>query len=145
MNKIGDRAGIENRKKCVAWMHPCQADAYEQLAQAVSIINKDAKSMGVDMYFNDSMQMAGAPVKQSFSWDRKRIDFVVGEVWGRAQMEEPGFHKGRAGNRIFPLYDTTTGAVLAAEIFYITASFNLFVNNPLMCAYIDGLTVPSGY
>lgn len=145
MNKIGNRMGIENRKKCTAWTHPCQADAYERQGQAVHIINKEAKQQGLDLYYSDQMQMAGAPVKQTFSWNQKRIDFIVGEVWGRAQMEEPGFHKGRAGNRIFPLYDTTTGAVLAAEIFYITASFNFFVNNPGLCAYIDGLNVLSGY
>jgi hypothetical protein len=40
LNKIGDRAGIDNNYKVEAWMHPCQQQAYEELGQLVSILNK---------------------------------------------------------------------------------------------------------
>jgi len=145
LNKIGDRIGIDHGMKCVAWMHPCQAQAYEELGQLAVMINKQAKEESLNLYFNDNMMMAGAPVKQSYSWDKTRIDFIVGEVWGRGVMEEPDFYKNPSGGYTFEARSASDGGVAAANMFYITASFNIFVDNPAACSYISGLTVPSGY
>lgn len=144
LNKIGDRIGIDHGMKCVAWMHPCQAQAYEELGQLAVMINKQAKEEALNLYFNDNMMMAGAPVKQSYSWDKTRIDFIVGEVWGRAVMEEPDFYKNPSGGYTFEAR-SGDGGVAAASMFYITASMNLFVDNPAACSYISGLTIPTGY
>src|SRR6185295_9719571 len=73
INKIGNRTGLDNNFSPKAWMHPCQKQAYENIGQLVSVIYKEAKDQGLDMYF-DRMQMAGAPVKESFNWDKTRID-----------------------------------------------------------------------
>ncbi len=43
INAIGDRVGPENMKSVTAWTHPAQQQAYEELGQTVSIINKQAK------------------------------------------------------------------------------------------------------
>src|SRR6185312_12672552 len=61
VNKIGNRVGIDNDFAPTAWLHPCQAQAYEQIGQLVSVIYTEAKEQKLDMYF-DGMQMAGAPV-----------------------------------------------------------------------------------
>jgi hypothetical protein len=143
MNMIGDRCGIDNTYKAEAWMHPCQKQAYEELGQLVSVINKGAKEEGIDLYFNDNMQMAGAPVKTSFSWDKTRIDFIVKEVWKRAEMKPAGFYD-VDGRRIFEIRGTS-GGVATSQVFYLVTAFNLYVTNPAACAYIDTLTVPSGY
>ena len=143
-NKIGDRIGMDQANmRCYAWMHHAQQHAYEELGQLVSIINKVPKQEGLNLYFGDNMQMAGAPVKVSYSWDRQRIDFVNYDVWGRSEMKEPDFYE-IDGKKVFPLYGSS-GGLAAAYIFYIVASFNLFVDNPAGTSYIDGLTVPSGY
>lgn len=143
LNKIGDRIGLENGIKVTAWMHPCQVQAYEELGQLVQVINRSGgNKQGLDLYF-DVSQIAGAPIRRSYSWDKTRIDFIVGEVWGRAEMNPPGFYE-EEGRRLFELRGAS-GGVAAATIFYIVASFNMFTNNPAACAYIDGLTVPSGY
>lgn len=143
INKIGDRVGMDFNAKLSAWMHPCQKQAYEEMGQLVSVINKAAKDEGLDLYFGDAMQMAGAPVKTSYSWDKKRIDFVLDDVWGRAEMHPAGFYT-VDGRKIFEIRGAS-GGVATSQIFYLTASFNLFVTNPAACSYIDGLTVPSGY
>ena len=143
MNKIGDRVGIENGFNPVAWMHPCQKQAYEQLGQLVSNINKSPKEEGLNLYFNDNMQLAGAPIKTSFSWDKTRIDFVITDVWGRAELHPAGFYE-VDGRKMFEIRGAS-GGVAASQVFYLVASFNFFVNNPAACAYIDGLTVPTGY
>ena len=143
LNKIGDRVGINKLIKCSAWMHPGQKQAYEELGQMVSIIQKQPKQEGLDLYFNDSMQMAGAAVKCSYSWDKTRIDFIAPEIWGRAELHPPGFYT-VGGQKLFPIRGAS-GGVATATIFYIIASFNLYINNPAEASYIDGLTIPTGY
>lgn len=142
INKIGDRVGIKEMGGVVAWTHPCQKDAYEQTGQLVSIIQKQAKTEKLDMYF-DGFQLAGAPVECSYSWDKTRIDFVNKGLWGRAEMTPAGYYT-VDGQRIFPGRGAS-GGLAAWMIFYLTASFNLYLSNPAMGSYIDGLTIPSGY
>jgi len=144
INKIGDRIGINNRKKMSACMHPCQKQQYEELGFEASIINKDAKEQGLDLYFNDNMRMAGAPVWESFSWDKTRIDFIDYEIWGRAEFYPPNWYKDENGNRYF-VTRGTSGGVATSNLAYITAAWNLYPNNPAGISYIDTLTVPSGY
>lgn len=142
INKIGNRVGIDNDFNPNAWMHPAQKQAYEEIGQLVSIIHKQAKQEALDMYF-DSMQMAGAPVKCSYNWDKTRIDFITDSVWGRGEILPIGFYK-TDGRSIFEIR-SASGGVAAADIFYMVVGMQTFVNNPAACAYIDNLAVPSGY
>jgi hypothetical protein len=143
LNKIGDRIGIARNFKPVAWMHPCQKQAYEELGMLVSIIQKTAKDEALDLYFGDNMQLAGAGIKTSYSWDKARIDFILGEQWGRAELHPAKFYEVE-GRKIFELRGTS-GGVATSMVFYLVAAFNLFNKNPASASYIDGLTVPSGY
>lgn len=143
MNKIGNRTGIDNDFKPRAWMHPAQKQAYEEIGQLVSIIQKSPKDEGLDMYFGDNMQLAGAPVVTSFNWDKTRIDFVTDSVWGRGEILPIGFYK-TDGRNIFEIRGAS-GGVATAEIFYMVVGMQTFVNNPAACAFIDTLAVPSGY
>jgi len=143
MNKIGNRVGIDNTFKPTAWMHPCQMQAYEEIGQLVSLIHKQPKEEGLNMYFGEGMQMAGANVKSSFNWDKTRIDFIVDEVWGRGEILPIGFYT-TDGRRIFEIRGPS-GGVATAEIFYMVCGMQTFVTNPAACAYIDVLAVPTGY
>jgi len=142
INKIGNRVGIDNNFKPNAWLHPCQKQAYEDIGQAVIMIQKQAKDEGLDMYF-DKMQFAGATDKPSFNWDKTRIDFVVDEVWGRGEILPIGFYT-TDGRRIFEIR-SSSGGVATADIFYMVCGMQTFVNNPAATAYIDALAVPAGY
>jgi hypothetical protein len=145
INKIGDRVGNKHKKRCTAWTHPAQQQAYEELGFNVSRIDKSAKEEGLDLYFNDNMRLAGAPLKTSYSWDRTRIDFIDLDVWGRAELHPPGFYKNPDNNqRVWELRGPS-GGVATSWIFYIVASFNIFMNNPAAASYIDNLAVPAGY
>jgi hypothetical protein len=143
MNKAGDRVGKQAMMGLTAWMHPAQAQAYEELGQLVVQIHKQAKEEGLDLYFSDNMQMAGAGVKTSFCWDRTRIDFVNKSYWGRAELHPAGFYE-VDGMKIWPIR-SSDGGLATAQIFYLVVSFNLFVTNPAGCTYIDTLSIPSGY
>jgi len=142
INKIGNRVGIDNDFSPTAWMHPAQKAAYEEIGQLVSTIFKKASEESLNMYF-DGMQMAGAPVKCSFNWDKTRIDFVTDSVWGRGEILPLGFYT-TDGRNIFEIRGAS-GGVATAEIFYMVVGTQTFVNNPAGCAYIDALAVPSGY
>ena len=143
INKIGNRVGIDNNFSPNAWMHPAQKQAYEEIGQLVTQIQtKDGGNSSLDMYF-DNMQMAGAPVKCSYNWDKTRIDFVTDNVWGRAEILPIGFYT-TDGRRIFEIRGAS-GGVATADIFYMTVGMQTFVNNPAATAYIDTLAVPSGY
>ena len=143
INKIANRLGLEHKFAPQAWMHLCQKQAYEQIGQLVSIIQKKASEEGLNMYFGDNMQMAGAPVRCSIRWNRKRIDFVTASVWGRGEILPLGFYK-TDGRHIFEIRGAS-GGVATADIFYMVIGTQTFVNNPAACSYIDDLAIPSGY
>lgn len=144
MNKIGDRLGINTRRRLTAWTHPAQEQAYEELGFNVTQINKSAKEEGLDLFFG-TMRMAGVPIKCSFLWDRTRIDFLDADVLGRAEIHPPGFYTNPDnGQKVWELRGGS-GGVATSWIFYITAGFNLYANNPAALSYIYSLAVPSGY
>ena len=143
MNKIGNRLGMDNKFNPTAWLHPAQMAAYEEIGQLVSTIQKTTKEEGLNLYFGNNMQLAGASVKPHFSWDKTRIDFVVDEVWGRAEILPIGFYT-TDGRKIFEIRGPS-GGVATAEIFYMVVGMQTYVSNPAACSYIDNLAVPIGY
>jgi len=143
INAMGNRVGIDNNFKPEAWTHPAQAQAYEEIGQLISQIHKQAKDEALNLYFGDNMQLAGAPIKLSFNWDTRRIDFVSPEVWGRGETLPIGFYT-TDGRKIFEIRGPS-GGIATAEIFYMVIGTQFFVNNPAATAYIDNLAVPSGY
>lgn len=143
VNYVGNRIGISENFKPVAWMHPCQKQAYEEIGQLVSIIQKNGSSPDkMDMYF-DKFQMAGMSVKESFSWNKTRIDIVNLAVWGRGETLPLGFYTSD-GRKIFEIRGAS-GGVATSDIFYMVVGTQLFVTNPAATAYIDNLAVPAGY
>lgn len=144
MSMVGNRLGMDYKFKPTAWTHPAQAAAYEEMGQLVMMINKSGgKNDALDLYFGGNMQIAGANLKTHYSWDKTRIDFIVEEVWGRAEMLPIGFYK-TDGRKIFELRGPS-GGVATADIFYMVWGGQFYVNNPAATAYIDNLAVPTGY
>ena len=144
VNKAADRVGEDQVGKCTAWMHPNQADAYEQLGQLVQQIQSSGAQKGtLDRYFGSAMVMAGCPVKTSFNWHRKRIDFIDANYWGRGELKALGYHE-VGGRRLFEVRGAS-GGVAASTLVYLVGSFDLFVDNPAGCSYIDNLALVSGY
>lgn len=146
INKMGDRVGIKNAKKLKPkiWTHPAQTAAYEALGNLSVMINKGSnKNEGLDLYFGDNLSIAGVPIEESYLWNKKRMDFVLMSLYGRAVMKEPGFYT-VAGRKVFEMR-AADGGVATSSISYITADWNLFHKNPGANVYIDNLAIPSGY
>jgi len=143
MNKIGNRVGIDNNFKPVAWHHPAQSQAYEDIGQAVIMLNQPGENKGLDMYFGGVQNFAGAKGKESFNWDKTRIDFVSDEVWGRGETLPIGFYT-TDGRKIFEIR-SSSGGIATSDIFYMVCGMQFFVNNPAATAYIYNLAIPAGY
>lgn len=143
-NLIGDRLGEDAMGKTSAFMHPCQKQAYEELGQLVTVSAGLENSGKLDRYFGDNMQMAGAKVEALFIWDKTRIDFVNFDLWGRAELHPVTFYEDANGNKFFNIRGAS-GGPSTSQVFYIAASQQIFHMNPAGAAYIDGLTVPTGY
>jgi hypothetical protein len=143
LNKPGDRTG-KKKIKYTAWTHPAQTDAYEQITVLSTIVNQMPNGKGADMFYDpDNMQMAGVPVKTSFSWDRTRIDLISRDAWGRVEMKPADFLK-KNGKYIFEGRGVS-GGVAGYNIVYPRVSTNIYIDNPAEGSYIDALTVPTGY
>jgi hypothetical protein len=145
VTKVGDRVGKLHGKKFVAWTHPAQEAAYEELGFMVTNIDKTSSNNDLNLYFGGAKQLAGAKLMTSYNWDKKRIDFMDMDTWGRVEMYPPGFYKSRSGQQFFQIYSTTTGGVVASEVFYLVAVWNMYNGNPASAVYIDNLAIPSGY
>lgn len=142
-NKVKLRLGMNKFKGVVAWMHPCQKQAYEELGQVAQVINRSGGSpQPLDMYF-DVQQIAGAKIMEHIHWSKKRIDFMDMSIWGRGQVAAVQWFK-TEGRRVHNIYAASGGL---APVFgsYIVSAFNYFVENPGLLSYVYGLTVPSGY
>lgn len=145
LNKMGDRIGIKNARKLKPkiWTHPAQTASYESLGQAVVMLNKGSGNEAMDLYFGKNLSIAGVSIEESFLWDKKRMDFILMSLYGRAVMKEPGFHT-VAGRKIFEMRGPS-GGVATSSVSYITSDWNLYHKNPAANSYIDNLAVPSGY
>jgi hypothetical protein len=145
LNLLGDRSNNTMKMPNVkAWMHPAQAAAYESLGMLVTTIDKDSNgSQGMDLYFGGKMTMAGVPIQQSYKWDKRRIDFLNMDSWGRAELKKPGFYTSD-GRKLFEVRGLD-GGVVTSTLLYLVASWNLFTSNPQENAYIDNLAIPAGY
>jgi hypothetical protein len=143
INQIGNRVGIKNSFNPKAWQHPAQKQAYEDVGQGITFIQKNgAKPDSLDLFY-DKMTMAGATTSESYSWPKDRIDFISDDVWGRGETLPIGFYK-TDGRNIFEIRGPS-GGVATAEIFYMVWGGQFFVNNPAACSYIDNLQIPTGY
>ena len=142
LTKIGNRLGEDAKFKPKAWMHPAQLANYENIGQLISNINIAGGAKTFDPYFT-KYQMAGSEVETNYSWDKTRIDFVVEDVWGRAEILPIGFYT-VDGRKFFELRGAS-GGVATADIFYMVVGMQTYVTNPAAVAYIDNLAVPAGY
>jgi len=143
VNIIGDRVGMDNMKSQVAWMHPCQVQALEALGWGLTTIQKSSKKEGLDLFFNVD-QIAGIPIKKSFSWDKARIDFTVKGVWKKVVFKQPGLYK-KGSETLFDIRSTTDGSPKTSLVFYYIIGTNTYINNPPLCSYIDALAIAAGY
>jgi hypothetical protein len=130
----------------IAHMSPEQADAYEQNAFLVTRIDKTPSGdEKFDLFFKPT-NIAGVPIKINIKADPTRIDFLCLDRWGRAVSQEIDFYRDPGeGNTVFPLYSLTTGGRLAASIWYLYTSQQVWSDDPGAGSYVYTLQKPVLY
>jgi hypothetical protein len=146
-NKIRKALGINalQASKLIAYMAVEQEHAWEQLGITISEIVRSGggNESQPDLLFGQSGTMGGAQIKTSINADPTRIDFIALNNWVRAVIQEIDFYE-VGGQTIFPVYGTS-GGLAAAYLFYYVLGMQLACQNPRLGAFIDTLTVPTGY
>lgn len=91
--------------------------------------------------YTDMFYLCGVPVMVSKRQYNDRIDFIVPNLWGRAQTHDIRF-KTVAGSNVFPVYGTD-GTMSASREFHIEQAFDFVDYDPGVGFYVDTLAVPS--
>jgi hypothetical protein len=143
INLIRTTLGLDAVKSLVAYLHPCQEHAYEDLGIVISeIIKQGSSDQEMDLFFGKK-KMAGVPLQTSFNADMTRVDFINFDAWGRAVMKDVDLYE-VDGDTVFPVYGAS-GGLAAAVLYYYVTSFQLFTENPRKGSYISSLAIPTGY
>ena len=144
VNYIGDIRGIDNDTKLTAWCHPAHIHSMEDTARDVlATADRMPNNKNVNMFYGN-FQLAGAPAKADFSWNKSRIDFNNMMNWGRVEMAPVDWYE-VGGTRQFPAYDSDGQAIKTRTVTYLVCSMNLYNTDPASNAYISGITIPTGY
>jgi hypothetical protein len=145
-NKLRKALGTAANEKIVAYCNLDQEAAWESLATSISevIINQVPEGSMPDVFRKGPPKtMGGIPIKSSIHANPGRIDFVALSHWGRAVLKEIDFFE-IGGQTIFPVYGTS-GGLQSAYLFYYVVGFQLWMDGPRFGAFIDGLSLPTGY
>lgn len=128
----------------IAYMHLAQEHAYEDIGFILSEIIKGADANEALEPFFKVKSMAGVPIKTSIHADTTRIDFLCLSSWGRAMSKDMDYFQ-IGNNTVFPLYNSTSGGIIAAFIWYLVLSFQIFSDNPRRGSMVTGLSKITGY
>lgn len=128
-----DREGLE------IWMHPCQVAAYNALGWGLKKFDGASKSL--DLGFT-TQEYEGIPFVSDVDADKDRIDFIDFSTMAKYVAKDFGWDD-LSGSTLHQVVGTTSYKD-QVEAFY-TARYNYGCTNPNGNAFIDGLTIPTGY
>ena len=103
MNKIGNRVGIENQFQSYCMVASCVRCRHtRKLVSWFPLYRRPRKKKVLTCISETICSSLVLSVKPHFSWDKTRIDFIVDEVWGRAEILPIGFYT-TDGRKIFEI------------------------------------------
>ena len=131
--------GELNRDDLEIWAHPAQVSAYSALGW--NLKRFEGKSKSLDLGFTVH-EYEGIGMVQDVDCDKDRIEFLDFSTFGKYVAKDYG-------------WDDKSGAVLSRVVgtsaykdqfeAYLTARYNYGCTAPNKNAFIDGLTVPTGF
>lgn len=145
IDKIAQNIGLDEQEmlKSLVWYgHTAQRAAYEEIAFSLSHIEKSGAGQNFDLRFAGST-IGGIKCKWSNKADTTRLDLLNLESWGRVEWKEIDFLE-IDGKTIFPVYGAS-GGIATAQLYYLVAGEQYFVDNPRACSGITSLGLPQGY
>lgn len=146
MTYLKRKSGSEAGENSVWHANTDVTDAWSNLATAVSeiITNQVSGDSTTDILKkHTSKQIAGRPVVESVYAQPGRLDLLDLSTWGRAEMTPVKLYE-VGGQSLFPSY-ASDGAVESSTQGWIYTAFQVWCQNPLKNAFIDGIKIDSGY
>jgi hypothetical protein len=131
--------GELNRDALEIWLHPAQTAAYSALGW--NLRRFDGKSKSIDLGFT-VYEYEGIGMVEDVDCDKDRIDFIDFSTMAKYIAKDFG-------------WDNKTGSILRQVVgtsaykdqyeAYLTARFNYGCTRPNKNAFIDGLSIPTGF
>lgn len=146
INKVREALGIDQLGKLIAYDHPQQTHAWENLGISISTVIKEGaggKANDLDLLFTGKKTMSGIGIKESINADQTRIDYLDMSHWGRAVMKDIDYFE-VGGQTVFPPYGSN-GVPTASLWFAYDTLFQVWNDSPRSGAFIDTLARPTGY
>lgn len=131
--------GQLNRDDLEIWAHPAQVSAYSALGWGLKRFTGDSKSMDLGFTVHE---YEGIAMVQDVDCDKDRVDFLDFSTLGKYIAKDFG-------------WDNKTGSILRQVVgtnaykdqyeAYLTARYNYGCTRPNKNAFIDSLTIPTGF
>ncbi len=128
-----DREGLE------IWLHPCQVAAYNALGWGLKRF--EGKNASLDLGYT-TQEYEGIPFVSDVDADKDRIDLIDFSTMAKYVAKDFGWDD-LSGSMLHQVVGTSSYKD-QVEAFY-TARYNYGCDNPNGNAFIDGLTIPTGY
>lgn len=128
----------------IVW-NPAQRHAYEELALAVNVIQKQpTQRSGVEMLYNpDQFEVDGIKTFSAPNQNPTRIDLLNLENFFRVETVPFGLYTVDDVST-FPIYGAS-GGLATSEVTYLASISQLCCDDPGLNAYISSLAIPTGY
>lgn len=147
LDQIGQRRG-EVADGLVGLANTSQRAAVYFQGVAISEWQRSSKDDMLDIMPNArkmEFSFCGVNHKIDYRQDRSRIDWIVPELWGRAQMRPLDYFELEGQGRFYRIYDPTSGTPLAGLQFSLVSNEDFYCVDPGGQGILTGLTLPSGY
>jgi hypothetical protein len=126
------------------YCHPSQRQGIEELGWSMSLYDKTGGRDGFDPMFDvEKLRVDGIKLLTDANADPTRFDLVDFKNWGRGETLPVGLYD-VDDDTIFPIYGAS-GGLAAAEIFYIAAIMQFFVDDPVRGAFLSSVSLPPQY
>lgn len=143
INQVSSRLGKKGLKDQFFHTHPSQVAAYEELGFERQEVESNGSFGPLDLMF-ENFKVAGYKVMSNNNADQTRWDFVSPKSFGKVQYADGPFWYETAGGKIYPIYDTSTGAPTTSFGATLISATQYFCDNMLANGCITTAKVPSG-
>jgi len=145
LNQVKNRLGVKALKGQFWQVHSSQLAAYEELGFERQNYDISMKAEYPDMLFQGKARVGGFPVVENIHADNSVWDFVAPKCWGKVKYGDGTFWYEIPGiGRIYPIYDTTTGAPDTAFGATLVDPLQYFCDNVLAGGRVSSCKTPAG-
>ena len=143
INQVQSRLGKKGLKGQIWHTHPSQCAAYEELGFERQEIETDGTYSKMDLLFED-FAIGGYPIMPNNNADQTAWTFLLPKTFGRVTYGDGVFWYDTGSGKVYPLYDTSTGAPTTLFGATMVDARNIYCDNVLANGVLTSCRVPTG-